>query len=70
MPRVLLNILGPDRAGAIETVTRALEEFEVGGVKSTIPLHLRILADPEFRSGTYDTRLVSRLLLGKAVANG
>jgi len=60
---------GPDRAGAIETVTRALEEFEVGGVKSTIPLHLRILADPEFRSGTYDTRLVSRLLSGGEVVD-
>jgi acetyl-CoA carboxylase biotin carboxylase subunit len=41
---------------------RALEMFIVEGIHTTIPLHRRILADPEFRAGNIDTKYVERLL--------
>jgi acetyl-CoA carboxylase biotin carboxylase subunit len=53
---------GPTRESAIDTVTRALEEFGIAGVKSTIPIHLQTLASEQFRSGEYDTRLIGILL--------
>jgi acetyl-CoA carboxylase, biotin carboxylase subunit len=53
---------GPDRATAIDKVLDALRSFRIEGVKSTIPIHLKILASEEFRSGNYDTRLVAKLL--------
>ena len=55
---------GPDRAAAIRTVVEALRAFSIEGVKTTIPLHLRVLATEAFASGTYDTRLVGELLGG------
>ncbi len=53
---------GPDRASTIEKTVEALHDFRIEGVKSTIPIHLEILASEEFRSGAYDTRLVASLL--------
>ena len=41
---------------------QALEGFEIGGVKTTIPVHLDILRDPEFAAGRYDTGFIGRLL--------
>jgi acetyl-CoA carboxylase biotin carboxylase subunit len=54
---------GADRAEAIARMERALGAMEVEGVPTTIPLQLRILADPRFRSGEYDTRLLETGLL-------
>jgi acetyl-CoA carboxylase biotin carboxylase subunit len=53
---------GKDRAEAIMRMQRALEMFIVEGIHTTIPLHRRILADPEFRAGNIDTKYVERLL--------
>jgi acetyl-CoA carboxylase biotin carboxylase subunit len=53
---------GKDRAEAISRMTRALEMFIVEGVHTTIPLHRRILADPEFRAGRTDTNFIERFL--------
>jgi acetyl-CoA carboxylase biotin carboxylase subunit len=41
---------------------RCLELTVIEGVKTTLPLHLRILADPDFRNGRYDTRFLERFL--------
>jgi acetyl-CoA carboxylase biotin carboxylase subunit len=43
---------------AIETMRRALGAARVEGVATTIPLHLAVLASPEFRRGEYDTRTI------------
>ena len=55
---------GADRPAAIATVKAALEDFAIEGVKSTIPIHLRVLEDPAFVSGEYDTRIIGNLLGG------
>ena len=57
-----LITFGKDRAEAIMRMQRALEMFIVEGIYTTIPLHRRILADPEFRAGNIDTKYVERLL--------
>jgi acetyl-CoA carboxylase biotin carboxylase subunit len=33
---------------------RALEEFVIGGVETTIPLHQKLISDPDFLNGDYD----------------
>jgi acetyl-CoA carboxylase biotin carboxylase subunit len=43
-------------------MTRALEMFIVEGIYTTIPLHRRILADPDFRAGKFDTGFIERFL--------
>jgi len=43
-------------------MSRALEMFIVEGIFTTIPLHRRILADPDFRAGNVDTTFIERLL--------
>jgi acetyl-CoA carboxylase biotin carboxylase subunit len=49
---------GKDRNEAIVRMIRALEEFVVEGVATTIPLHLRIFHDENFQNGTFDTRFL------------
>jgi len=43
-------------------MTRALEMFIVEGVYTTIPLHRKILADPDFHAGNFDTGFIERFL--------
>jgi acetyl-CoA carboxylase biotin carboxylase subunit len=50
----------PTRAAAIATMKRALAEFVVEGVKTTVPLHLDIMANPDFTAGRVDTGWVER----------
>jgi acetyl-CoA carboxylase, biotin carboxylase subunit len=57
-----LVVRGKDRAEAISRMSRALEMFIVEGVYTTIPLHRKILADPEFRAGRTDTSFIERFL--------
>ncbi len=52
----------PTRAAAIATMQRALAEFQISGVATTIPLHERIMANPDFRRGQVDTGWVERML--------
>ncbi len=49
---------GRDRAEAIARMRRALEMFIIEGVKTTIPLHRRILANPDFQAGRIDTHFL------------
>ena len=53
---------GNDRREAVSRMRRALEEFRIGGVETTIPFHLQLLASPEFLDCDYDTDFVERLL--------
>jgi acetyl-CoA carboxylase biotin carboxylase subunit len=55
----------PTRADAIATMKRALQEFHIAPIKTTIPLQLRIMEDQHFGSGDVDTGFVERVLLGK-----
>ncbi|MDQ6663918.1 MAG: acetyl-CoA carboxylase biotin carboxylase subunit [Acidobacteriota bacterium] len=51
---------GRDRTEAIERMRRALDMFVVEGVHTSIPLHRRILADPDFVAGNFDTNFIAR----------
>ena len=53
---------GADREEAMNRMQRALSQFVVQGIHTTIPLHERIFADPEFRSGNFDTKFMERFL--------
>ena len=53
---------GRDRPEAIARMRRTLEMTVVEGIKTTIPLHLRILSDPEFVAGKVSTSFMDRFL--------
>ena len=55
-----LIVRGKDRAEAVSRMARALEMFIVEGIFTTIPLHRKILADPDFRAGRVDTTFIER----------
>ena len=57
-----LIVKGRDRGEAIGRMKRALEMFVIEGIRTSIPLHRRILADPDFAAGRFDTRFIDRLL--------
>ncbi len=56
---------GSDRDQAIGRLTRALNEYFVGGIKTNISLFRRILNDPDFRAAKLDTGFLDRLLKQK-----
>ena len=56
-----LIVHGDTRDETIARMRRALEEFYVEGIKTTIPFHLRIVTDDRFLSGDFDTRFVDGL---------
>src|SRR2546427_545380 len=56
-----LIVKGRDRTEAIGRMKRALEMFVIEGIKTSIPLHRRILADPDFAAGKFDTHFIERL---------
>jgi acetyl-CoA carboxylase biotin carboxylase subunit len=51
---------GRDRDEAIRRMQRALEMFIVEGISTSIPIHQKIVADPDFRAGKFDTKFLSR----------
>ena len=55
-----LICFGKDREEAIARTERALSQFVVEGIHTTIPLHRKIFQDPEFRSGQFDTKFMER----------
>jgi acetyl-CoA carboxylase biotin carboxylase subunit len=56
-----LIVWGRDRQEAISRARRALEEFTIDGIDTTIPFHLHILEHPGFRRGEYHTEYLSDL---------
>jgi acetyl-CoA carboxylase biotin carboxylase subunit len=57
-----LIVWGRDRAEAIARGRRALQEFRIEGVKTTLPLHLDLIDDERFRAGDYDVGYLERKL--------
>jgi acetyl-CoA carboxylase, biotin carboxylase subunit len=57
-----LVVHGRDRAEAIARMRRALEMFVVEGIKTSIPLHQRILADADFEAGRLNTHFLESML--------
>jgi len=55
-------VYGMTREGCIRRLRRALEEFVVEGVKTTIPLHQKLIEDPEFQSGDYTIKWLEEWL--------
>lgn len=50
-----------DRQEAISRMRRALDEFIIEGIKTTIPFHKKVLAHAEFIKGNFNTRFADRL---------
>jgi acetyl-CoA carboxylase biotin carboxylase subunit len=53
---------GRDRQEAMSRMRRALDEFVIEGIKTTIPLHRRIFNDPDFQKGYVSTTFLDRFL--------
>jgi acetyl-CoA carboxylase biotin carboxylase subunit len=53
-----LIVSGRDRAEAITRAEAAINGFQVEGIKTNLPLHLRIVRDPAFQQGTLDTHFL------------
>jgi acetyl-CoA carboxylase, biotin carboxylase subunit len=51
---------GSDRKEAIRRMARALEMFVIEGIPTSIPVHEKIMADPDFQAGKFDTHFLSR----------
>jgi len=50
-----LVVFAQTREGAINKMSSALDEFMIGGIKTTIPFHRQVMLDQRFRSGNFDT---------------
>ena len=59
-----LVVHGKTRNECLMRLRRALEEIFVGGIKSNIALHRRIIAAPDFINGDYDIRWLERFVAG------
>lgn len=57
-----LIVHAPTRVDAINRLRRALDEFAVMGIKTTIPLHRRIVDDKEFQAGDYTIHWLERFV--------
>jgi len=57
-----LIVYGTTRQGALRRLRRALEEYVIEGVKTTIPLHQALLDDPEFQDGEYTIKWLEHWL--------
>jgi acetyl-CoA carboxylase biotin carboxylase subunit len=55
-----LIVWGNNRQHTIRRGRRALEEFIVEGIKTTIPFHLKVLEDERFLSGNFDTGFLDK----------
>lgn len=58
-----LIVYGNNRYEAIRTMRRALSEFHVAPIKTTIPFHLRLMDNPLFKKGDISTHFVQDLLI-------
>ncbi|HLY45246.1 MAG TPA: acetyl-CoA carboxylase biotin carboxylase subunit [Stellaceae bacterium] len=57
-----LVVHGASREECVMRLRRALGEYVIGGIETTIPLHQRLVEDPEFRAGAYDIHWLERFL--------
>jgi len=56
---------GKDRREAIARMSRALGEYMITGIKTTIPFEMSIMRDPNFRRGVYATNFIENLLANR-----
>jgi acetyl-CoA carboxylase biotin carboxylase subunit len=61
---------GRDRQEAIARMRRTLEMTVIDGIKTSIPLHLKILADKDFIAGRLSTSFMDRYVVEKKPAAG
>ncbi|MCA1580570.1 MAG: ATP-grasp domain-containing protein [Acidobacteria bacterium] len=59
-----LIVHGPDRQAALSRLRRALSEYEISGVETTLPLFRRLCELPEFLSADFDVQWLDRRLAG------
>jgi acetyl-CoA carboxylase biotin carboxylase subunit len=59
---------GRTREESIDRLRRALDEYQVGGIKTTLPFFREIVRDEEFRAGKLDTGFISRFNERRAAA--
>jgi acetyl-CoA carboxylase biotin carboxylase subunit len=57
-----LIVSGPSRNECLMRLRRSLEEFVIGGIETTIPLHQKIIQQPEFIDGEYNIHWLERLV--------
>lgn len=56
-----LITIAQTREEAIAKMSRALDEFVIEGIKTTIPLHRKLMANEQFRAGNYTTKFMEEL---------
>jgi len=56
-----LIVHGKDRAEAIAKMRRALDEFIIEGINTTIPFHQRVMRNPDFINGNFDTTFIEKI---------
>ncbi len=61
-----LIVRAQTREEAITKMERALDEFIIEGVKTTIPFHRRLMKDEDFRTGNFDTGFLNDFDMGEA----
>ncbi|MEP7015718.1 MAG: acetyl-CoA carboxylase biotin carboxylase subunit [Verrucomicrobiota bacterium] len=54
--------VGATRINAIDRMRRALDEYYITGIKTTVPFHAAIMRNGDFRAGNYDTGFVERVM--------
>src|SRR3954468_2314781 len=54
--------IGSTRINAIDRMRRALDEYYITGIKTTVPFHAAMMRDGDFREGNYDTGFIDRLI--------
>ena len=57
-----LVVCGNNRPEAITRMARALEMFIIEGISTSIPIHQKIMADPDFQAGNFDTHFLRRFI--------
>ena len=57
-----LIVHGASRNECLKRLNRSLEEFVVGGIETTLPLHKRLVSEPDFINAEYDVHWLERLI--------
>jgi acetyl-CoA carboxylase biotin carboxylase subunit len=55
-------VWGRDREEAIQRMQRALDEYAITGIKTTIPFHQKVLAHPQFQKGDVTTDFIEKYM--------
>ena len=54
--------IGATRISAIDRMRRALDEYYITGIKTTVPFHAAMMRNADFRAGHFDTGFVERVM--------